>query len=261
MPATAAQYGNKKQINLEHLNNISPEEFERIEQFLDNEMSPEQMLAFEQELQKDSSLQQKVDEVRLLRTGIEETMLEEKLNEFQAGLSVSSSTSQPPGKVISIGKRLLAAASVIAVIGLSVWWIFLKETKYEKMYSDYYKADPGLLTAMSASDNYTFEKAMVDYKNGNYRNAIEAWLLLQKDQPTSDTLNYFLGAAYQADGNNKEAINYLEKAVANVNSPFYKDACWYLGLAYLKEGKIETAKEYILKSGHAKRESLLDALN
>lgn len=261
MPSTIAQHGNRKQINLENLYDISPEEFERIEQFLDNEMNPEQAIAFNQQLQEDRKLQQKVDEVKLLRTGIEEAMLEEKLTEFHTGLAGSAPKPQQSGKVISIGKRLLAAASVIAIVGLSVWWFFLKETKYEKIYSDYYKADPGLLTAMGPSDNYVFEKAMVDYKKGDYSKAIEAWLSLQKDQPASDTLNYFLGVAYQADGNNTEAVKYLEKTVINADNPFYKDACWYLGLSYLKEGKMETAKEYILKSGHAKSKSLLDALN
>jgi tetratricopeptide (TPR) repeat protein len=246
---------------LEDLNNISPEELERIERFLDSEMDIEQSAAFSQLLLEDKTLQQKVNEVRLLRIGIDEAMLENKLDEFHTGLTSSAPQSQQGGKVISIGRRLLAAASVITIIGLSAWWFFLKETKYEKIYSDYYKADPGLLTAMGPSDNYTFEKAMVDYKNGEYDKAIEAWMSLQKNQPGSDTLNYFLGAAYQAKGVNAEAIKYLEKIAGNVNGPFYKEACWYLGLAYLKEEKIETAKDYIQRSGDARGKSLLDALN
>lgn len=246
---------------MENLNNISPEELERIEQFLDNEMSSEQSGAFSQLLQEDKALQQKVNEVRLLRIGIDEAILENNLNDFHTDLTRSTPQSQQGGKVISFGRRLLAAASVIAIIGLAAWWFLQKETKYEKIYSSYYKADPGLLTAMGPSDNYTFEKAMVDYKNGDYSKAIEAWMSLQKDQPNNDTLIYFLGVAYQANEENEEAIKYLERVVANPDSPFLKEACWYLGLAYLKEEKIEKAKEYIQRSGDARGKSLLDAIN
>jgi len=244
---------------LNHSYDISPEEFEQIEQFLNNEMPSDQAAIFAERLQSDLILQQKLEEVKLLTLGVSEAVLKNKLESFHEAINTNSSKKN--GKVISIGKRLLAAAAVLAIIGLSAWWFFLRENKLEKIYSNYYKPDPGLITAMGPSDNYTFEKAMVDYKNGDYDKAIEAWSSLSKDQPRNDTLNYFLGAAYQANGKNKEAITLLEKATANKNNTFYKDACWYLGLAYLKEENTEKAREYIQLSGHPESINLLDALN
>lgn len=245
---------------MNHSYDISPEEFEQIEQFLNNEMPSAQAAAFTERLQSDLVLQQKLEEVKLLTLGINEAVLKNKLDNYHE--AVTSTTSlKKTGRVISIGKRLLAAASVLAIVGLSVWWFLLKENKYEQVYSNYYKPDPGLITAMGPSDNYTFEKAMVDYKNGEYDKAIEAWSSLVKDQPANDTLNYFLGVAYQANKNNKEAINFLEKAVVNKSSAFYKDACWYLGLAYLKDENTEKAREYIQLSGHPESINVLHALN
>jgi len=33
----------------------------------------------------------------------------------------------------------------------------------------YYKADPGLLTAMSSAISYEFDRGIVDYKSANYQ--------------------------------------------------------------------------------------------
>ena len=129
------------------------------------------------------------------------------------------------------------------------------------MYSEYYKPDPGLITAMGVSDNYTFEKAMVDYKNGDYDKAIKGWLSLKSNQATNDTLDYFLGAAYQASGQYDTAIPYLEKIASEKENTFNKDACWYLGLALLRKGNKELAATYIQQSGYPQSPELLNALN
>jgi tetratricopeptide (TPR) repeat protein len=248
---------------LKYTYDISTEEFELIEQFLNNELPSEQTIELSQRLQSDEIFRQKVDEVKLLSLGVNEAILKTKMDSYHSGIGkiTSLESHQKKGRLVIFSRRLLAAASVLAIISLSVWWFLLKENKNEKMYSSYYKPDPGLITAMGPSDNYTFDKGMVDYKNGDYKKAIDGWLSLQNNQPVSDTLNYFLGMAYQASENNPEAIKYLEKAVTKTDNSFYKDACWYLGLAYLKDGKTEKAKEYIQRSDHPKSKSLLDALN
>ena len=82
---------------------------------------------------------------------------------------------------------------------------------------------------------------MLDYKTGNYIKAINEWSKLKTGTSSNDTLNYFLGAAQQADGNNASAIALLQSMTADAEKPFYKDACWYTGLALLKQGKINKA--------------------
>ncbi len=62
------------------------------------------------------------------------------------------------------------------------------------------------MSAMGIGDNYLFNKAMLDYKTGNYKKAIDEWSKLKTSMPQNDTLNYFLGAAQQADGNSAAAI-------------------------------------------------------
>ena len=86
------------------------------------------------------------------------------------------------------------------------------------------------------------------------------WFVFQnRDQ--NDTLIYFIAAANQAKGNQDIAIENLQQIVLNKESAFYKDACWYLGLAYLKKGETAEAINYIKKSEYPKAEVIIQAIN
>ena len=91
---------------------------------------------------------------------------------------------------------------------------------------------------------------MVHYKHKNYDLSIKKWSILSQKNPSNDTLNYFLGVAHMANKNMDKAIPYLEKTIKNTNPefPFLKDAYYYLGLAYIKEGNINLAKKYLTLS-------------
>ena len=78
--------------------------------------------------------------------------------------------------------------------------------------------------------------------------------------PQNDTLNYFLGVAQQADGNNAAAIALLKSLASDTAKPFYKDACWYTGLELLKQGAVNEAIPYLEKSGRPESSELVSKL-
>lgn len=235
---------------------ISPEEYETIERFLQNEMTEADAAAFKIKLQADKILQQKTEEVKLLLVGIKEVSLEEQMVKFHNSMSIKKA-----GRVVAFSKRWLIAASVLAIACLSLWWFAGRENKYDKLYASYFTPDPGLITAMGSSENYSFEKAMVEYKEGNYKKAIEAWSALRSAQQQSDTLNYFLGMAYLAMNKKARAKEFLTLITNDSNKSFYKDACWYLGLVFLKEGEKEKAIDLIRASNHSESNDLINAIN
>ncbi len=241
-----------------HQHDISQEEFEQIERYLNNEMGAEEAAVFVAQMITDEKLQQKVEEVKLLLLGLKEAVLEEKLNTFHSNIK---SNDQPLSKTVPMFpryKKWLIAASVISIAFLSVWWLVNADNENEKLYAAYYSPDPGLITAMGNSEDYSFEKAMVDYKEGNYKKAIDAWSKLKVEAPQSDTLNYFLGVAQLANKNSDKAKELLGTITANVNKPFYKEACWYLGLILLKEGEKDKALELIKRSGNTDADKLIN---
>lgn len=234
--------------------NISPEEWERIQQFLDGELSPAEQQAFDEQLKTNESLRDKLKEAELLRLGIRQAEVRNQLQEYH------THTSKTTGRIISFSRKWIAAASVIVLAGLSGWFFLLKESRYDTLYSKYYSPDPGLMTAMGISNDYTFEKGMVDYKDGNYQQAINAWTPLEEKRPGNDTLSYFLSMSYLAAGEKQQAKTYLQKTLNQPGGAFYKDACWYYGLILLKEKSLEEARKYIAASDHPESNALLTSI-
>jgi tetratricopeptide (TPR) repeat protein len=239
--------------------NISAEELESIEQYLLGETSTEQRLAFENKMEADISWAAKVNEVKLLLACIETASLKERLDNYHISIKKNHPLTSG-GKVISLQRKLMVAASIALLAAMSVWLFTMKGNKYEKLYAAYYKPDPGLMSAMGAGDNYLFNKAMLDYKTGDYKKAIDEWSKLKTGMPKNDTLNYFLGVAQQADGNSAAAIALLKSMAADETKPFYKDACWYTGLALLKQGAVNEAIPYLEKSARPERSELISKL-
>ncbi|MEO6134888.1 MAG: hypothetical protein ABIP35_07025 [Ginsengibacter sp.] len=239
---------------------ITPEEFEILEQYLTNEMSSGDREEFSKKLNEDPILQQKLYSVKLILTGIQESTLQKRVEEYHQDLHpVTKNISASSSKVFSI-KQWLVAASILVIAGITALLYFTAPEPNQKLFSQYFKPDPGLINSMGVSDNYIFDRAMIDYKTGEYAKAVIAWEKLLKENSANDTLNYFLGSANLALDKNDKAISYFSIVLSNENSAFYNDAKWYTGLALLKEDKNKEAIPFIEKSEHPNREELLKKL-
>jgi tetratricopeptide (TPR) repeat protein len=110
---------------------------------------------------------------------------------------------------------------------------------------------------MGENDNYDFYEAMVDYKTGNYKMAINKWEKQLLAKPENDTLNYFLGSAYLAINKQEKAIDFFETISSDSNSIFKDDSYYYMALAQIRNMRIIDAKKSLLKSNHPKSQELL----
>lgn len=236
---------------------ITPEELAFIDRYLQQEMTEDEETAFRQKMNHEPGFREKVNEVRLVLLAIAETGVEEKMKTFHQHIAAPPVT----GKNKTIRLRYFAvAASVAIIVSLAVWLLLMNNNAKADLYSSYYKPDPGLMTMMGRTDKYEFEKAMVSYRNGEYRQAITSWKEQLNRNPSSDTLGYFLGAAYQAAGVTDSAKIYLSKIAAQTESNFYKDANWYLALIYLKTNNRTGALSHLKLSAHSKTEELIKQL-
>ena len=240
--------------------NIPPQELEIIERYIQKQMPQDEYDAFALQLQNDPELQNKMKSVQLLLVGVQEASLEDKIKIFhETILSSGKKINKANGKVFPM-KRWLVAASVIVLVGLGALVFLNKFNKPERLFSEYYKPDPGLITAMGTSDNYLFEHAMIDYKTKKYDSAIKTWEGLLKTNPASDTLNYFIGSAFLAKDRSDSAVYYFQKIVTHPGSYFFNDANWYLGLTLVKQQKSQKAIPFIEKSNNQNKEAILRKL-
>ena len=236
---------------------IPPEEFENIERYILKDMSLEEYEAFTLQIKNNPDLQNKTESVKLLLLSIQETVLEEKLDLFHNGISSSKKNKKDSSGKIIFMKRWMIAASMIVLVGLGALLFLNRETNEEKLFTAFYKPDPGLITAMGTTDNYLFEHAMIDYKTKKYDSALNTWQKLLKIDPANDTLNYFIGSALLAEDKADEAIPYFKKVTGHSSSYFLKDAYWYTGLALIKQEKITEAISNIEKSDHQNKEAVI----
>lgn len=239
--------------------NISQEEFDQIERYLRNELSAAETSSFNNDLAQNPELYKTVEEHRLIFLGIKEGHLVKQLDAFHNEMPAQSASGTPRLRILR-SYKFLVAASVILLLCAGAWWLINSNNTNEKLYSHFYSPDPGLITAMGVSEDYTFERAMVHYKRGEYKEALESWEPLLRVNNENDTLHYFIGSAYLASGNTTKAISHLKIVESNSKSVFLNDACWYLGLASLKTGNKPEAISYIERSNHEDKEELLSRL-
>jgi tetratricopeptide (TPR) repeat protein len=245
---------------LENSNHISQEEFERIERYLIGEMPEAERLAFEQEMAADGSLRQYVKEIKIILEEVETTNLRHTLDRFHEEIAATKTVP------LSLQSKKLAwipwavAASLILALGL---WVLVGggRSANERLFTTYFEPDPGLVTAMGVSDQYEFDRGMVDYKMAQYQAAIERWEKLLQQKPKNDTLNYFLGASYLASEQSDMAAAYFQTALESQNSIFADDAWWYLGLTWLKQGEIDKAKDALQRSQKPEAKRLMEELD
>lgn len=246
---------------MEEKNNISQELLETIERYLKNTMDSNERIAFEQRLKEDSVLNQQVDNTAILFSGIKKAVFKNKLNAIHSGLVEGKASEKEAPKVFKLNFRTLSiAASVVILIG--GFWFFNQPSKNEVLFNNYFEKPMGLPTVMGGNrDNFELLDAMVEYKIGDYDSAIERWEALLVNNKTNDTLQFYLGAAYLAKGNQESAIPYLKKLIDNDNSHFQNSGFYYLGMAYVKDEKWNLAKEMLKKTTNSKALELIKELN
>jgi tetratricopeptide (TPR) repeat protein len=236
---------------------ISQEEFELIEHYLNGSMSNEEQSDFEKSLTEDEVLKQKTEELRILFQAVEEQTLREKLKKFHKEIPSEKSKT----KSLNPFRRYAIAASIALLAVLGIWLILNQKPKNEKLFAQYFKPDPGLITPMSTTSNYEFYRGMVDYKQAKYKLAFERWKPLLAKKPQNDTLNFYLGLSFLSTGNSTSALPYLTEVGKAGKSIFLPDVYYFIGLAYLKEGNIEKAKIALEKNGSEKARDLISKLN
>lgn len=221
-------------------------------------MPKDERTSFELKLAEDQEFKVLVEDIKTLILGIENQSLKEQLDVFHEDLPKKISVEKRRvGAFPHLGKYAAAAAILLAIAFL---WVY-SVPQNERLYAKYFTPDPGLPTVMSSNSNFEFYDAMVNYKQGEYKMAIDKWDVLKTKTPNNDTLNYFLGVAHLANKNETTAIDLLKQVTQNSNFALSDEAFYYLGLAQLKQGNIDDAKKNLKHSKTDNSKALLSKLN
>lgn len=234
------------------LSHIEQQQFEEIEAYLLERLSPREKEIFEAALENEPELQKELEVQRTLMQAVQIAALREQLDSIAKDRELKADLS---GELRSKRYWYAIAASVIALVGVGIW-ILLQPPANERIFAEYASADPGLPVPMSATDNYNFYDAMVDYKNEQYDKALAKWRTLLENHPDSDTLHYYIGAAEFNRGNYATAAVRYEHVLAMGRPSFRAKSQWYLVLCWLQTGEYGRIAQMAEKADPAIREDI-----
>ena len=153
------------------------------------------------------------------------------------------------GKKKSISRRLFvryislsAAAFIAAVILIGT---LLNSNNPDKLFRSYYApfdAVSPVTRSVNGNLNNDYSDAIANYKKGNYSTAIAGFNAVLERDPSSKPAMFFMGLSQLAIGNLEKSAGFLSPVAAG-SGDYGKEAEWYLGLTYLKEGDITRAKD------------------
>lgn len=210
--------------------------FEAIETYVLDRMSATDRAAFEQRMAGDAALRAEVELEQENIRAVELGGVTRMLKEIAAEATVRGTNREKGG-----WKQYLKYAAVVAIILSGSLWL-LRPSANERLFAEHFTADPGLPVAMSSTDDPSFADAMVSYKEGDYERARAKWSTLLQQEPMNDTLRYYIGSAWLADGDAMAAIPLFEVVAADPGSAFRTKARWFLLLAYVSAGETAKAK-------------------
>lgn len=214
--------------------------FETIEAYVLDRMSATERAAFEQRLASEPSLRA---ELELEREHIQAVELGGLARTFRsiAAEERATDTNTERGR----GRYLAYAASIAVLLTVAIWW-FARPPLNERLFAEHFMPEPGLPVTMGATDDPVFADAMVYYKEGRYAEASQRWAPLLEQEPTNDTLLFYMAMVEMASSAGAQAIPKLNTVVQGP-SIFQSRARWYLFLLHVERGSLEEARSMRLE--------------
>jgi tetratricopeptide (TPR) repeat protein len=136
---------------------------------------------------------------------------------------------------------IYSVAALIAVFAISFLFGRASDTPAEEIFARYFKPFPDVTVQMRGENNRDeFKTAMLLYDAGNYKEAIEKFNDLMKENP-DEKVRFYGGVAYLAAGEYENGIKLLSEITSDNRNEFYAEANWYCGLAEIRLHRIENA--------------------
>jgi tetratricopeptide (TPR) repeat protein len=211
------------------------EESEIIDKYLRGELNAEQLDKFLKNLQSDGDLQKKITLRKLIVAGISQSYAEDlksKLAEFDRSLENK--------KRFQFSWKTAAVFAVLIISGSIFYLAIQKPNPY-----DFDMVEPGLPNAMGANNMIALNNAMSAFKTADYKSSGKAFEILLSNKPKNDTLLYFSGLCDFRNKKNELAIQKWNHIKAS--STFFSKTQYRLAIAYWSIGEEKKAVELLEK--------------
>lgn len=189
------------------------------------------------EFKKEFDFQNDLKQVIKTKKRIE---LKELLNSYEDTVKEEVNRSKPYQ-----GSWLKIAASFLILISAGAYFFNTNfVTSNEDLFNEFYETYPNTtypIVRGGEAVNKTLDyKAYEAYERGDYTSAVQFFEKMVNDTNSK----FYLGLSYLNEQKLVSAIPIFESIIAK-NLKFKDEANWYLALAYVKQGKVDEAKEVL----------------
>ena len=219
----------------------------RIEAYLEGSLNTEDRIALESRaaheedfaslirLHKEINESIRDTELHLLRVAIKEIAAE-------GGYAGTHAQKQSLGFFRSARMRkylqVAAAVSLIALAGITIYWLVFAKPSAEKLYASYYQRyDAGMVDRAGDGELSRLAEAMMSYDLRLYPQAFSQFSEIVKQEPENYQASLFLGLTFLELQKPEEAITALLNIPVEWNNPYVVHRNWYLALAFLKTNR------------------------
>lgn len=223
--------------------------FDRIEDFLDDDLNQEQLKEFEQDLLDDLDLQMDLD----LYKDVDKAIMETDIMDLRSKLEAIETPPTPSRKrkLKFLTKWNIAAASLALIIGLgSLMYILNDKPSYSKdrIFSNYYKPYNVIVNTRSvdAAVDGLLISAVSSYESKDYRTALTLFKQILDKDSTNITSNFYSGISNIEINEYSKANKNFTRVIRHKNNLFIEQSQWYLGFCYLMTNE----KDKALKQFH-----------
>jgi len=244
---------------------IKAEDILIMERSLGGDLNPEEMKDFQNRLKTDSEFAKHYEIMRDLPMAI---------NVDVGGYSADLKSVMGNGKVAdfprrgqpSMGRMILAVAAV--AIGIAIIASLFDMRTTPDLFAQNYSTPPENMTIRDDSDlDPDLQKALEAYNQENFELAAKSFSNYLHFNPEDQSAQFYLGISLLSIEDYVKAIAYFTLLEKEAN-PFQNSSLWYHGLAELKLGEIDKAKNLFQKLANTpgqnyqlKSQSILDQLN
>ena len=212
-----------------------------IDEFIMGLLNKKDDRAFRQRMEMDLDLAEQVKLRREIISGVEafgRKTFKQELKDIHTEVIDQKAS---PAKRRSLLPYIAAAASVLVLV-IALYWMMNDNGKIspEEIYIAAFKA-PDISIAQRAEGNEQLLTLEQLYKNKDYQAALPLFEAELKNTPTSNLLLGAGIAALESDQVEK-ALSYFKQITEKGDFNFENEVSWYSGLAYLKLGDVDEAK-------------------
>lgn len=224
---------------------MNEKNFDRLENYLDDELNEKEILDLEKDLMDDLDLKMELN----LHTEINEAIMEEDIMDLRSKLKAIEipSTTEEKRKMKFHGKWRIAAASMILFIGIASVYYMLGNKSYtnKEIFIDYYKPYSIVINTRSSETNDSEKviyRALKSYESKDFRSALSLFESVLEKDSMNLTSNFYSGISNIQIQEYPKANKNFTRVLEHKNNLFIEQSEWYLGICYLMTNEREKAK-------------------